>query len=86
MTKEDCLNILNKSLDAYLGKGELVDSIDKFKDFECFERADKQSIRDYIASLDLKYMYRKQGKLNVKLSPEIIALKLLRKAKMCKGN
>ena len=61
---------------------ELVDSIDKFEDFESFERADKQSIRDYIAALDLKY--RKLGKFNIKLSPEIIAFKLLRKAKLSK--
>ena len=55
MTKEGCLNVLIKSLDAYLEKDELVDSIDKSEDFENFERANKQSIRDYIASFDLKY-------------------------------
>ena len=65
-----------------MGKDELVDSIDKFEDFENFERADKQNIRDYIASFDLKY--RKIEKLNIKLSPEILAYKLLRKAKLSK--
>ena len=82
LTNEDSLNILIKFLDGYLGKDELVDSIDKFEDFENFERADKQSIRDYIASFDLKY--RKLQKLNIKLSPEILAFKLLRKAKLSK--
>ena len=53
LTKEDSLNILIKFLDGYLGKDELVDSIDKFEDFENVERTDEQSIRDYIASFDL---------------------------------
>ena len=65
-----------------MGKDELVDTIDKFEDFENFERADKQNIRDYIASFDLKY--RKLEKLNIKLSFEILAFKLLRKAKLSK--
>ena len=82
LTEEGSLNILIKFLDGYLGKDELVDSIDKFEDFENFERADKQNIRDYIASFDLKY--RKLEKLNIKLSPEILAFKLLRKAKLSK--
>ena len=82
LTEEGSLNILIKFLDGYLGKDELVDSIDKFEDFENFERADKQNIRDYIALFDLKY--RKLEKLNIKLSPEILAFKLLRKAKLSK--
>ena len=82
LTREGSLNILIKFLDGYLGKDELVDSIDKFEEFENFERANKQSIRDYIASFDLKY--RKLEKLNIMLSPEILALKLLRKAKLSK--
>ena len=82
MTREGSLNILIKFLDGYLGKDELVDSIDKFEEFANFERANKQSIRDYIASFDLKY--RKLEKLNIMLSPEILAFKLLRKAKLSK--
>ena len=82
LTEEDSLNILIKFLDGYLGKDELVVSIDKFEEFENFERADKQCIRDYIASFDLKY--RKLEKLNIKLSPEILAFKFLRKAKLSK--
>ena len=82
LTREGSLNILIKFLDGYLGKDELVDSIDKFEEFENFERANKQSIRDYIASFDLKY--RKLEKLNIMLSPEILAFKLLRKAKLSK--
>ena len=74
--------MMMKFLDGYLGKDELVDTIDKFEDFENFERADKQNIRDYIASFDLKY--RKLEKLNIKLSSEILAFKLLRKAKLSK--
>ena len=82
LTKEDSLNILIKFLDGYLGKDELVDSIDKFEEFENFERANKQSIRDYIASFDLKY--RRLEKLSITLSPEILAFKLLMKAKLSK--
>ena len=82
LTKESSLDNLIKFLDGYLGKDELVDTIDKFEDFENFERADKQNIRDYIASFDLKY--RKLEKLNIKLSSEILAFKLLRKANLSK--
>ena len=82
LTKESSLNNLIKFLDGYLGKDELVDTIDKFEDFENFERADKQNIRDYIASFDLKY--RKLEKLNIKLSSEILTFKLLRKANLSK--
>ena len=82
LTREGSLSILIKFLDGYLGKDELVDSIDKFEEFENFERANKQSIRDYIASFDLKY--RKLEKLNIALSPEILAFKLLMKAKLSK--
>ena len=45
-------------------------------------RANKQSITDYIASFDLKY--RKLEKLSITLSPEILAFKLLMKAKLSK--
>ena len=82
LTREGSLSILIQFLDGYLGKDELVDSIDKFEEFENFERANKQSIRDYIASFDLKY--RKLEKLNITLSPEILAFKLLMKAKLSK--
>ena len=82
LTREGSLSILIKFLDGYLGKDETVDSIDKFEEFENFERANKQSIRDYIASFDLKY--RKLEKLNIMLSPEILAFKLLMKAKLSK--
>ena len=36
LTKEGSLNILIKFLDGYLGKDEIVDSIEKFEDFENF--------------------------------------------------
>ena len=36
LTKEGSLTVLIKFLDGYLGKDELVDSIDKFEDFENF--------------------------------------------------
>ena len=47
LTKEDSLNILIKFLDGYLGKDELVDSIDKFEDFENFESKQTEHYRLY---------------------------------------
>ena len=82
LIKEGSQNILIKFLDGYFGRDELVDPIDKFEDFENFERGDKQCIRDYIASFYSKH--RKLEKLYVKLSPEILAFKLLRNAKLSK--
>ena len=82
LKQEDGLDILIQFLDSLLGKDELTDSLEKFEDFENFQRADRQSISEFIASFDLKY--KKLEKLKMKLPPEILAFKLLRKANISK--
>ena len=52
---DDGLIILLKFLDKHCGKDELVDSLDKYEDFESFKREDGQSILNFISVFDLKY-------------------------------
>jgi hypothetical protein len=79
LKKETGLNTLIEFLDKHLAKNDLADSIEKF---EGFKRSDGQSINEYISVLDAKY--RKIEKKNMKLPPEILALKLLRKSLISK--
>ena len=78
LKQENGLEILIKFLDSFFGKGEISDALEKYEDFENFQRADNQSIRDFIACFDMKY--RKLEKLNINLPQEILAFKMLGKA------
>ena len=69
-------------MDSHLKKDDLADSQEKFEEFEDFERKEGMSITEYIASFDS--IYRKMGKLKMKLPMEILAFKLLRKANIGK--
>ena len=82
LNQENGLDILIKFLDSILGKDELTDTLEKYEDFENCQRADNQTIREFIASFDLKY--KKLEKLKIKLPSEILALKLIRKANISK--
>ena len=63
-------------------KDELTDSIDEFEEFEDFQRMEAQSVSEYIALFDFKY--RMIEKFNMKLPSEILAFKLIRRAKISK--
>ena len=76
------LDILLAFLDKHLGKDDLVDSLDKFEDFDEFSRKDGQSIQEYIAMFDSKY--RKVEKKSMALPSEILAFKLIKKANITK--
>ena len=78
LKQDNGLEILIKFLDSFFGKDEISDALEKYEDFENFQRADNQSIRDFIACFDMKY--RKLEKLNINLPQEILAFKMLRKA------
>ena len=78
LKRKDGLDILIKFLDKHLKKDELTDIIEKFEAFENFQRAEGQSITEFIASFD--FYYRKIEKLNMKLPSEILAFKLIQKA------
>ena len=51
LKQEDGLDILIQFLDSLLGKDELTDTLEKFEDFENFQRADRQSIRRFLGNL-----------------------------------
>ena len=50
---DDGLIILLKFLDKHCGKDDLVDSLEKYEDFESSEGVDGQSIQNFISMFDL---------------------------------
>ena len=56
-------------------KDKLTDSIEKFEEFEDFQRMEGQSVSEYIALFDFKY--RKIEKFNIKLPSEMLAFNLI---------
>ena len=68
--------------DQHLAKDDLMDSLEKFEDFEGFKRAHGQSINEYVAVFDAKYIKIEKKKMT--LPAEILAFKLLRKANITK--
>ena len=60
----------------------LIDGLEKFEEFEDFQRKPDMSITEYIASFDSRY--RKIEKLKMVLPSEILAFKLLKKANISK--
>ena len=76
------MSVLFEVLDKYLLVDELMNSWNKFEDFEKFEGKPGQNIGEYVADFDLKF--RKLEKLHIKLPPEILAFKLLRNANLSK--
>ena len=65
-----------------MGKDDLADSVEKFDDFDDFQRNEGQTIQEYIAMFDSKY--RKIEKKDMPLPSEILAFKLLKKANITK--
>ena len=80
LKKENGFSVLVTFLDEHLGKDDLSDSIEKFYDFENYERVDGQTINNFIANYDIKY--RQIEKKNMKLPSEILAFKLIQKSKI----
>ena len=71
------MSVLFKFLDRYLLEDLLMNSWNKFEDFEKFEKKHGQNIREYVADFDMKFK-------TIKLSSEILAFKLLRNANLSK--
>ena len=82
LNSENGMSVLFELLDRYLLEDELMNSWNKFEDFEKFERKHGQNIREYVADFDLKF--RKLEKIHIKLPSEILAFKLLRNANLSK--
>lgn len=79
---DDSLDTLVTYLDLILKKDELEDCLEKFENFEDYVRGDSESVSDYIDNFDQRYIKIKNGGLT--LPPEILAFKLLRRAKISK--
>ena len=58
----------------------MCDTLEKFEEFDNFERKEGQSNYEFVSMFDFKY--RKIEKKQIKVPPEILAFKLLRKAKI----
>ena len=82
LNSENGMSLLFQFLDKHLLEDDLMDSLNKFEDFENFERKHGQKIREYVNNFDLKYS--KLAKLNIKIPSEIMAFKLLRNANISK--
>ena len=82
LKEDDGLNTLIAFLDDHLKKDDLADGLEKFEEFEDFQRKPDMSITEYIASFDSRY--RKIEKLKMVLPSEILAFKLLKKANISK--
>ena len=82
LSQENGLDTLINFLDSKLMKDDLSDSLEKFEEFEDFQRVIGQNITEYIAAFDSRY--RKMEKFKIKLPSEILAFKLLRRANISK--
>ena len=80
---DDGVKDLIKFLDEQFGKDELEDSLQKFEDFDDYFRGPSENIAQFITSFDLKYNRIKTDTL--KLPSEILAFKLLRRARLSKA-
>ena len=80
LKRENGMDILFKFLDKHLLEDELVNSLKRFEEFEIFTRQNNENIREYVNKFDLKF--RKLEKLNIIITSEIVAFKLLRKANL----
>ena len=53
--KEDGLDSLIAFLDAHLKKDDLADGLEKYEEFEDFQRLNGMNVTEYIASFDSRY-------------------------------
>ena len=82
LKKEDGLDTLTAFLDAHLKKDDQADGLEKFEEFEGFQRLNGMNVTEYMASFDSRY--RKIEKLKMTLPSENLAFKHLRKANISK--
>ena len=65
-------------MDKLLGTDDLVDSLEKYEEFEKVERKPGQPINEYLSSFEWKY--RKIENKGMKLPAEVLAFRLIKKA------
>ena len=73
--KEDGLDTLIAFLDKHMKKDDLADSVEKFGEYQYFQRKNGMTISEYTVSFDSRY--RTIEKLKMTLPQEILAFKLL---------
>ena len=78
---DDGVQILLDFLEKKYGKDELLDCLDKYKDFRDFVRT-TETITEYISNFDIKY--NRISKLGVTLPPSVLAFELIRNANVKK--
>ena len=69
LKSDEGLSALLEFLDQNLGKDDLTFSLDKFEDFDKFQRKERTHIQEYICAFDTKY--KKIEKKGVKYPSEI---------------
>lgn len=79
----DGLSKLIAFMDKVLGKDDLADSLEKYEDFEEYQRSKDQTVAEFITKFDQKY--KKIDKLDMKLPSPVLAFKLLKKANISKA-
>ena len=82
LNSKNGLSILFEFLDKHLLHDDVKNCINKFEEFENFERGPKENIRDYVSQYDL--IFSKLEKVNIKLPPELKAFKMLGKSNITK--
>ena len=55
LNSENGMSVLFEFMDRYLLEDGLMNSWNKFEDFEKFERKHRQNIRKFVADFDLKF-------------------------------
>ena len=83
INKSGGFKVLTDCLDSILGKDKLQDCVDKYDEFEDYHRT-KETIREYIQTFDTNY--NKLINLNITLPQEVLALKIIRNAKISAGD
>ena len=82
LNSKNGLSILFEFLDKHLFHDDVKNCLNKFEEFENFERGPKENIRDYVSQYDL--IFSKLEKVNIKLPPELKAFKMLGKSNITK--
>ena len=80
LNSENGLSILFSFLDKHLLPDELTICVNKFEEFEKLSRGPKESIQEYISNFD--WIIGNLEKVNIRLPPELVAFKLLSKARI----
>ena len=55
LKKESGISTLLEFLDSHLKKDEMSDTLEKFEEFDNFERKEGQSIYEYVSMFDFRY-------------------------------